>query len=103
MSKAKEFFGKCKKKVLGVVTAAFMVVTTAVTAFAAEGASDPAFNVSDISTVLDPVKAQFTFANVASILALVVGAAAVLVLGWFGVRKVIAVIQSALKKSRLKV
>lgn len=102
MNRVKEFFVKCKTKVLGAMTAALMVATTAITAFAAEG-SEPAFNVSDISTVLDPVKAQFTFANVASILALVVGAAAVLVLGWFGVRKVISVIQNALKKSRMKV
>ena len=44
----------------------------------------------------------FTFSNIASILALVVGSAAVLVLGWFGVRKVISVIQTAIKSGRLR-
>ncbi len=101
MNRVKEFFGKCKTKVIGAMTAALMVVTTAVTAFAAEG--DATFNASDISTVLDPIKAQFTFSNIASILAIVVGAAAVLTLGWFGVRKVISIIQRALKKGKVSV
>lgn len=98
--KVKEFFGKCKRKIVGVCAAVSVAATTAITSFAAEG--DPTFNVSDISTVLAPVKAQFTFTNVASILALVVGSAAVLVLGWFGVRKVISVIQTAIKRGRLR-
>lgn len=101
MKKVKELFGKCKKKVIGTVTAALMIVTTAVTAFAVEG--DTAFSVSDITTVLDPVKEQFTFSNIATILAIVVGAAAVLTLGWFGVRKVISIIQRALKKGKVSV
>ena len=98
--KFKEFFGKCKSKILGVCAAVSVAACTAITSFAAEG--DPAFNASEISTVLNPIKTQFTFANVASILALVVGAAAVLVLGWFGVRKVISIIQTAIKKGRLR-
>lgn len=97
--KVKEFFGKFKRKIFGVCSAISVAAMTAVTSFAAE---DPTFSVSDISTVLDPVKAQFTFANVASILALVVGACAVLTLGWFGVRKVISMIQTAIKKGRIR-
>ena len=96
----KEFFGKFKQKILGVGAAVSVAAMTAITSFAAEG--DPTFNVSDISTVLNPVKTQFTFTNIASILALVVGSAAVLVLGWFGVRKVISVIQTAIKSGRLR-
>lgn len=98
--KVKEFFGKFKRKIFGVCAAVSVAACTAITSFAAE--ADPVFNVSDISTVLNPVKAQFTFTNIASILALVVGAAAVLVLGWFGVRKVISVIQTAIKSGRLR-
>lgn len=97
----KEFFAKCKKKVLGAVAGAVTVVTTAVTSFAAEG--DTSFSASDISTVLNPIKEQFTFSNIATILAIVVGAAAVLTLGWFGVRKVISIIQRALKKGKVSV
>lgn len=99
--KVKEFFGKFKRKIFGVCSAISVAAMTAVTSFAAEG--DPTFSVSDISTVLDPVKAQFTFTNIASILAIVIGAAAVLTLGWFGVRKVIRVIQTALKRGKVSV
>lgn len=98
--KVKEFFGKFKRKILGVTAAVSVAACTAITSFAAEG--DPTFNVSDVSTVLNPVKQLFTFSNIASILALVVGSAAVLVLGWFGVRKVISVIQTAIKSGRLR-
>ena len=100
--KVKEFLGKFKRKILGIGAAVSVAACTAITSFAADPTA-PAFNVSDISTVLEPVKAQFTFSNIASILALVVGAAAVLVLGWFGVRKVIKVIQTALKRGKVSV
>nr|CDL65939.1 unnamed protein product [uncultured bacterium] len=100
-SKIASVLGNCKKKVLGAVAGAMTVVTTAVTSFAAEG--DTSFSVSDITTVLNPIKEQFTFTNIASVLAIVVGAAAVLTLGWFGVRKVISIIQRALKKGKVSV
>ena len=58
--------------------------------------------VSEITSVLEPITEQFTFTNIASILAIVVGAAAVLTLSWFGVRKVISVIQRALKRDKLR-
>lgn len=99
--KVKELFAKCKKKLIGVGTALGVTATTAITSFAAEG--DPAFSVSDITSVLNPIKEQFTFTNIATILAIVVGAAAVLTLGWFGVRKVISIIQKALKKGKVSV
>lgn len=98
--KVKEFFGKFKRKIVGVCSAVSVAAMTAVTSFAAE---NPAFSTTDIATVLDPVKAQFTFTNIASILAIVIGAAAVLTLGWFGVRKVIKVIQTALKRGKVSV
>lgn len=59
--------------------------------------------VSEITSVLEPITEQFTFTNIASILAIVVGAAAVLTLSWFGVRKVISVIQRALKRGKVSV
>lgn len=59
--------------------------------------------VTQIQSVLTPITEQFTFANIAAILAIVVGAAAVLTLGWFGVRKVIRVIQTALKRGKVSV
>lgn len=68
-----------------------------------EALSVPAFSTEQIQSVLTPVTDQFTFANVASILAIVVGAGAVLTLGWFGVRKVIRIIQTALKRGKVSV
>lgn len=59
--------------------------------------------VSQIQSVLTPITEQFTFSNIASILAIVVGGAAVLTLGWFGVRKVIKTIQTALKRGKVSV
>lgn len=59
--------------------------------------------VSEIQSVLTPITEEFTFANIAGILAIVVGGAAVLTLGWFGVRKVIKTIQTALKRGKVSV
>lgn len=59
--------------------------------------------VSEIQSVLTPITEEFTFTNIASILAIVVGGAAVLTLGWFGVRKVIKIIQTALKRGKVSV
>lgn len=61
------------------------------------------FSTTDIMTVLQPVLDNFTFTNVATILAVVVGAASLLTLGWFGVRKVIRIIQTALKRGKVSV
>lgn len=59
--------------------------------------------VSEIQSVLTPITEEFTFANIAGILAIVVGGAAILTLGWFGVRKVIKTIQTALKRGKVSV
>lgn len=59
--------------------------------------------VSEIQSVLTPITEEFTFANIAGILAIVVGGAAILTLGWFGVRKVIKIIQTALKRGKVSV
>ena len=58
---------------------------------------------TEVGSVLEPITEQFTFANIAEILVVVIGAAAVLTLGWFGVRKVISVIQRALKRGKVSV
>ncbi|HIU35412.1 MAG TPA: hypothetical protein IAC53_02230 [Candidatus Fimenecus excrementigallinarum] len=58
---------------------------------------------TEVGSVLEPITEQFTFANIAEILVIVIGAAAVLTLGWFGVRKVISVIQRALKRGKVSV
>lgn len=68
-----------------------------------EATTAAATMVSEIQSVLTPITEEFTFANIAGILAIVVGGAAILTLGWFGVRKVIKTIQTALKRGKVSV
>lgn len=59
--------------------------------------------VSGVTELFGDVTTVFTFANIISMLGIAIGAAAVLTLGWFGLRKVIRIIQTALKKGRVSV
>lgn len=93
----------------GKLLAAFMcmvllVCMGVVNSFAAEATPE------DVSSVVDGVKgafntvsSTFTFANILSMVGIAIGAAALLTLGWFGLRKVISMIQKALKKGRVSV
>lgn len=61
---------------------------------------------NEISTALTSVSSALTetitIGNIATILGTVIGAAVVLYLGWFGIRKLISVVTNA-AKGRLKV
>lgn len=61
------------------------------------------FSADSLKGVLTPITEQFTISNIVSVLALVVGSAAILALGWFGIRKVVSIIQKALKKGKVSV
>ena len=60
-----------------------------------------AFSTSDISTAVAPVLESFTFSNIAPVIAMALGGAVVLVLGWFGVRFIVGKIQKALKRGKV--
>ena len=102
--KLKEFF----KSKFGKVCASALAVTSAIStmamsAFAAEPSEGVSSAVTGVTTLFGDVTSVFTFTNIVSMLGIAIGAAAVLTLAWFGLRKVISMIQKALKKGRVSV
>ena len=86
------------KKVVGAVAVVSGVCATAISSFAADPApADSSSVVSGVKTVFDTVSGTFSFANIVSMIGIAIAAAALLVLGWFGLRKVISMIKSALR------
>lgn len=86
------------RKVAAVSTALSAAGAGVVTSFATEG------DVSDVSSITTGVKSVFTtvsgtfsFTNIIAMIGIAIGAAALLVLGWFGLRKVISMIKGALR------
>lgn len=91
------------KKVVGAVAVVSSVCATAISSFAADPApADASSVVSGVKTVFDTVSGTFSFANIVSMIGIAIAAAALLVLGWFGLRKVISMIKNALR-GKLKV
>lgn len=91
------------KKVVGAVAVVSSVCATAISSFAADPApADASSVVSGVKTVFDSVSGTFSFANIVSMIGIAIAAAALLVLGWFGLRKVISMIKNALR-GKLKV
>lgn len=91
------------KKVVGAVAVLSSVCATAISSFAADPApADASSVVSGVKTVFDSVSGIFSFVNIVSMIGIAIAAAALLVLGWFGLRKVISMIKSALR-GKLKV
>lgn len=96
----KSKFAKIAMSCLLIVT---IVATMAIGCFAAETASDVSSAVTGVTTLFGDVTSVFNFANIVSMIGIAIGAAAVLTLAWFGLRKVISMIQKALKKGRVSV
>ncbi len=106
----KKLFSKLKEKIknsrvgkalVGVGTTVTAVCATAISSFAAE-AEDTSSVVAGVKTVFDSVSGTFSFGNIVAMIGIAIAAAALLVLGWFGLRKVISMIKSALR-GKLKV
>lgn len=108
----KKLFSQLKEKVknsrvgkalVGVGATVTAVCSTVISSFAADPApADASSVVSGVKTVFDSVSGTFSFANIVSMIGIAIAAAALLVLGWFGLRKVISMIKSALR-GKLKV
>ena len=64
-------------------------------------------NFTAITTALQSAFSSFTadwtFANIVSMLSIALGVSAGLVLGWFGLRKVVKMVQTALKRGKISV
>lgn len=103
----KKFFSSLKdrikqsgfvRKVAAVSTALTFAVAGVVTSFAAEGdVSDVSSITTGVKSVFSTVSGTFSFANIIAMIGIAIGAAALLVLGWFGLRKVISMIKGALR------
>lgn len=104
MNKINTFFkSKFAKIAMSCLLIVTIVATMAIGCFAAETASDVSSAVTGVTTLFGDVTSVFTFANIVSMIGIAIGAAAVLTLAWFGLRKVISMIQKALKKGRVSV
>lgn len=96
----KSKFAKIAMSCLLIVT---IVATMAIGCFAADTVDYSTEAVSGITTIFGNITSVFTFANIVKMLAIAITAAAGLTLSWFGLRKVVAMIQKALKKGRVSV
>lgn len=86
------------RKVAAVSTALSAAGAGVVTSFAAEGdPSDVSSITTGVKSVFTTVSGTFSFTNIIAMIGIAIGAAALLVLGWFGLRKVISMIKSALR------
>lgn len=86
------------KKVVGTVAVVSGVFATAISSFAADPTpADASSVVSGVQTVFNSVSGTFSFANIVSMIGIAIAASALLVFGWFGLRKVISMIKSALR------
>lgn len=59
------------------------------------------FSTTDVSTAIQPVLDNFTFANIAPMIAMALVSGVGLVLAWFGVRFIVGKVQKALKKGKV--
>lgn len=76
----------------------------AITSFAAETAVDTSETiVTGITSIFQQVASNFSFTNLIKFIGIAIGSASVIALGWFGLRKVVKMIQSALMKGRVSV
>lgn len=86
------------RKVAAVSTALSAAGAGVVTSFAAEGGtSDVSSITTGVKSVFSTVSGTFSFTNIIAMIGIAIGAAALLVLGWFGLRKVISMIKGALR------
>lgn len=97
----KSLFVKSKKMVLSCVSVALLIVSLCVNAFAA--AEDTSSVVAGVTSTFSSLQTTFSFTNIITMIGIALGAASLLTLGWFGLRKVVSMIQTALKKGRVKV
>lgn len=104
MKKLNKFFGsKFGKLCLFCLALVSIVATMAIGCFAAEPTDYSTEAVSGITTIFSNLTSTFSFGNIVKMLAVSIGAAGGLALSWFGLRKVVAMIQKALTKGRVSV
>lgn len=95
---------KLFKKIAVVFMTLAIMALTIVTCFAAEGAAEDVSSVTTgIKTLFDGLSQTFNFSNIITFLGVPIGACGLLALGWFGTRKAVSMIQTALKKGKVRI
>lgn len=102
MAKVKEFFRKSKKKLVAAGAASMLSAMSVVTSFAAEGvtSTDTDF-VAGATELFGKATAQINIANIVAIIGVGIGAALVLMLFWWGTRKLVKMLLSAFRKGKI--
>ena len=105
-------FNKKTKKILAVTLVVGVLMAIGVVGcFAAEipttaltyVAETPESVIGGIGELTQGLLSTFTFANIVKFLGVTISAAGLLALGWFGLRKCVSMIQTALKRGKVKI
>jgi len=106
-NKIKAFIkSKTFKKVGTVCVALCIMAMSCVMCFASDGTYTPETAetiTSGITEIFQGLATTFSFANIVKFIGVAISAAGLLALGWFGLRKVVRMIQIALKKGKVSV
>ena len=106
-NKIKAFFkSKTFKKVATVGVAMCVMAMSCVMCFATDGTYTPedAESITQgITSIFQGLTTTFTFANIVKFIGVAISSAGALALGWFGARKVVRMIQTALKKGKVSI
>ena len=104
LEKVKQGFKRIGSKVAAVVTGCAVTASTALTAFAADGAAGTASEgVSAAKNLLDTAAGSLNITNVVAIIGAGIGAVVGLFLAWWGARKLVRMLVSALKKGKVAI
>lgn len=102
LDKVKQGFKRFGSKIAAVVSGCVVTASTALTAFAADGAT-ASEGVSAAKSLLDTAAGSLNIANVVAIIGAGIGAVVGLFLAWWGARKLVRMLVSALKKGKVAI
>lgn len=103
LEKVKLGFKRFGNKIAAVVTGGAVMATSAVTALAADPAGTPAEGVSAAKSLLETAAGSLNIGNVVAIIGAGIGAVVGLFLAWWGARKLVRMLVSALKKGKVAI
>lgn len=103
LEKVKQGFKRFGNKIAAVVTGGAVMATSAITALAADSAGTPAEGVSAAKSLLETAAGSLNIGNVVAIIGAGIGAVVGLFLAWWGARKLVRMLVSALKKGKVAI
>lgn len=104
LDKVKQGFKKFGNKVVAVFAGGAVMATSAISAFAAEGGAGTASEgVSAAKNLLETASGSLNIGNVVAIIGAGIGAVVGLFLAWWGARKLVRMLVSALKKGKVAI